>query len=169
MGYFFSVWLVLIIGWLLHVFLDHHADRRTTRRVVELALLWVLVGGGVGAILGGLSHIGPNSGRVADQIGYAHSRFQWEVGWADIALGVLGIGCAWRRLRGTWLTAAVVALAISYGGDEIGHLVEWAHGNDHPDNVWSIPNDILQPLLAIVLLVAYRRLNRGAPKAARPR
>lgn len=33
--------------------------------------------------------------------------FPWEVGWGDIALGVLGVGCAWKKVRGQWMTAAM--------------------------------------------------------------
>jgi hypothetical protein len=164
MLFFLAMWLLLIVGWLVHVAVDRHPDRRTGPRIVELALLWLLVGGGAWTVLGGLSHIGPNSDQVAEQIGYAPSMFQWELGWADIAIGVLGIGCAWRRLRGSWMTAAVVALAISFGGDAVGHLMQLVvHDNRAPANVWSLPSDVLQPLLAIGLLVAYRRARRPAP------
>lgn len=164
MEFFGTTWITLILGWLIHVFADRHPDRRTRHRVIELALLWVLVGGGVWNLIGGLSHIGPYSDEVARQIGYTQSMFQWEVGWADIAVGVLGIGCAWRRLRGTWMTAAVVALAISFWGDAIGHIMQLvAHDNHAPSNVWAIPSDIVQPVLAIALLVAYRRGPHGHP------
>ncbi|QSB16591.1 hypothetical protein JQS43_10120 [Natronosporangium hydrolyticum] len=161
MVFFVGQWALIVVGFVLHLLLDRHPDRRTGPRAVELALLWVLVAGGAWAIIGGIAHIGPNSTEIADQIGYEPSMFQWEVGWGDIALGVLGIGCALRRLRGSWLTAAVVALAISYFGDAIGHLMQLvAHDNRAPSNVWSLPSDILQPLLAIGLLIGYRRTSR---------
>lgn len=93
--------------------------------------------------------------------------FQWEVGWGDIALGVLSVGCAWRALRGQWMTAAVVVLTIQYGGDAIGHLMQWvANNNTAPDNVWALPSDVLQPLIAIVLLAAYRRSASATPDRA---
>lgn len=158
MGFFIAQWAVILIGALVHALLDRHSDRRTARRMIELGLLWVLVAGGVWALVGGLGHIGPNSADIAGQIGYRPSMFQWEVGWADITIGVLGVGCAFRRLRGTWMTAAVVAVTVSYGGDAIGHLMQLvAHDNREPSNVWSLPSDILQPLLAVGLLIAYRR------------
>jgi hypothetical protein len=168
MVYFVGQWVVLVVGWVVHVLVDRHPGRRTAARVVELALLWVLVGGGVWALFGAFGHIGPSSARVAEQIGYTQSMFQWEVGWGDMALGVLGIGCAWRRLRGTWLTAAVVTLVISYGGDAIGHLMQLvAHDNRAPSNVWALPSDILQPLLAVVLFVIYRRTPLGRAAVVR--
>lgn len=39
-GYYFLIQnLVLVVGFLLHVLLDRHEDRRTRARVVELAML----------------------------------------------------------------------------------------------------------------------------------
>jgi hypothetical protein len=163
MAFFVGSWVVLLLGWAVHLAADRHPDRRSRRRVIELALLWLLVGGGVTNIVGGFAHIGPNSAAIADQIGYRPSMFQWEVGWGDIAIGTLGVGCALPRLRGTWMTAAVVAWTISFGGDAVGHLMQLvAHDNREPSNVWSLPSDVLMPLLAIALLVAYRRMGTGA-------
>lgn len=161
MGFFILPYVITLIGWAIHVLLDRKPNKRTRHRAVELALLWVLVFFGVWAIFGAYAHLSGMSGQTAEQIGYAQSMFQWEVGWADVTVGVLGIGCAWVALRDNWMTAAVVAVTISYGGDAIGHIMEYvAHDNDAPDNVWAIPSDILQPLLAIVLLVAYRAGQR---------
>jgi hypothetical protein len=33
----------------------------------------------------------------------------------------------------------------------------YGQGNDAPNNTWAIPSDIAQPLVAIVLLILYRR------------
>ena len=86
--------------------------------------------------------------------------FQWNSGWADAAIGVLGIGCAWRR--DGWLTAAVVVLpsAISVMPSHIMQLT--VRDNTAPNNVWAIPSDIFGPLLAIGLLIAYRRMSSQA-------
>jgi len=90
--------------------------------------------------------------------------YEWEVGWADIAIGALGVACAWRALRGQWMTAAVVVLAISFGGDAIGHVMAWsAHSDTAAANVWAIPADLLQAGLAAALLIIYRRLHRAEP------
>ena len=156
MVFFVIPWLVLVVGVAINVLLDRHADRRTRGRFIELALLWVMVWMSVWGLVGVVAHIGPMSAQTAEQIGYAPSMFQWEVGFGDLALSVLGIGCFWFRDR--WMTAAVVALAISYGGDAIGHIMQYyGDGNVAPENTWAIPSDILQPALAIVLLALYRR------------
>jgi hypothetical protein len=127
----------------------------------------VVLGGGW-AIVAGLTLIDGQSHQSAVSIGYAPSMHQWEVGWADIAVGVLGVACAWKALRGQWMTAAVAVLAISFGGDAIGHVMQWsAHNNTAPVNVWSVPYDLLQSGLAVVLLVIYRRLDGPAPAPSR--
>lgn len=159
-SYFVLQWIVLLGGAAIHWLIDRRRHGHQAGRGVELVLLWLLVFGGGWAIFGGIGHISGMSGEVAEQIGFAQSMFQWEVGWGDIALGVIGLGCAWRVLRGHWMTAAVVVLAIQYMGDGIGHIMEWvAHDNTAPNNVWAIPNDFIQPLLALVLLLAYRRAH----------
>ncbi len=158
MTFFLLPWIITFLGWGVHVAVDRSPQRRTGRRMVELLLLWVLVFGGIWSLIGALGHLGPNSTEIAEGIGYAPSMFQWEVGWADVAVGVLGIGCVWRR--DGWLTASVVVLAVCYLGDAIGHIMQYTvHDNTAPDNVWAIPSDILGPVLAIVLLVAYRRMT----------
>jgi len=156
MTFFVIPWIVLVVGTGISILIDRHPRRRTTPRVVEIALLWTVVWFAVWGLIGVAGHIGPNSGAVAESIGYAQSMFQWEVGFGDLALCVLGIGSFWFRDR--WLTAGVVALAISYWGDAIGHIMEYyGQGNDAPNNTWAIPSDIAQPLVAIVLLTLYRR------------
>ncbi len=159
--FFLVQMLVVVTGAVVHALVDRKPDRRTRRRVVELLLIWLLAGGGVMAIVAGILHIGPRSAEVAEGIGYRRSMFQWEIGWADIAIGVAGLLCVWKR--DGWLTCAVTVLAVSYWGDAIGHVMQYsAHGNVAPDNYWAIPSDVLQPLLVVGLAVAYRRLSRPA-------
>lgn len=163
MGIFVFQWAVLIVGFVIHALVDRSALHRTASRVIELALLWVVVGNGVFLVLEGIAHIGPTSDTIAAQIGFTQSMFQWEIGWADIALGVIGVGCAWRANRGGWLTATVVSTTIALWGDAIGHVMQWvAHGNTAPSNVYVLPGDVLFPLLMVVLLVLYRRGATGS-------
>jgi hypothetical protein len=155
MVFFIAFWVILVIGLAIHVLVDRHAVRRTGPRVVELAVLWLFVFGGIYGLLSVYSHTGPLSVQTAEEIGYAPSMFQWEVGFGDLTLCVLGIGVLWFRDR--WLTAAAVAIFVSFGGDAIGHIMEWSGGNTAPGNVWALPSDLLQGILGLVLLVVYRR------------
>jgi hypothetical protein len=158
-GWFIFQWILLLGAATIHVIVDHrrHPEHRHGGRIAELYLVWILAFGGFWAILSGIGHISGQSEELAESIGYTQSMFQWEVGWADIGIGVLGIVCI--KKRDAWMTAAVVMLAISYFGDAIGHIVQWAkHSNTEPDNVWAIPSDILGPLAAILLLLYVRRV-----------
>lgn len=144
--------LVLLVGAVVQARVTHAHRHRT----IELLLVWWVVGNGVLSALGGVMHLGPNSTDLAEQIGYEPSMFQWEVGWGDIAVGLLGVGVLWRR--DSWIEAAVLAWTVSYWGDTIGHVMQWVeHDNTEPDNIGVIPGDVLAPLLAIGLLIAYRR------------
>lgn len=112
---FLVVYLVVLLVFpLIHTFADRQPNRRTRFRVIEIWLLWFVGASGALSVLTGLGHIGPNAPSIADGIGFAHSPFQWEVGWADIAIGVIGFMSIWRR--DSFMTAAVIALAILYWG-----------------------------------------------------
>jgi hypothetical protein len=162
--WFYAVfWVVLVLGFHIHWLADRRRPGGGPHRMAELMLLWVVVFGGVWTILGGLSLIDGQSHQAAISTGYVPSMYAWEVGWADVAIGVLGVACARKALRGQWMTAAVAVLAISFGGDAIGHVMQWGiHSNTAPVNVWAIPQDILQAGLAVLLLVTYRRLEGSA-------
>jgi hypothetical protein len=156
MAFFITPWVIFILGVAINFLVDRHPSRRTGARFVEIALLWNLVWFGAWGLIGVAGHLGPTSGQIAESIGYAQSMFQWEVGFGDLVLVVLAIGSYWMRDR--WMTAAVIAIAIAFWGDAIGHVMSYySDGNTAPNNVWAIPSDILQPLIGVVLLVLYRR------------
>lgn len=158
MSFFAVQWTVIVVGFVAHVALDRSPIRRTAGRVYELAALWLLVGMGAFNLWGGFGHTGPTSDQVAAAIGYAPSMFQWEIGWADIALGVIGVLCARRSNRGKWTSATLVALTVSFFGDGIGHIAQLlGHGNTAPDNVWAIPTCFLVPALSALFVHLARR------------
>jgi hypothetical protein len=169
MGYFTVQWVTLVVGFAGHVLLDRSPMRRTASRVLELAALWMLVGMGVFNLWGGFGHIGPTSDEVAASIGYTQSMFQWELGWADMALGVLGVLCARRAHRGQWTNATLVALTVSFYGDGIGHVMQWlGHGNLAPDNVGAIPTCFLVPALSALFVALARRRGAFSPPVPTP-
>jgi hypothetical protein len=158
MGFFIFQWLVLFAGLGIHFAFDNAPSRHTARRLFELGALWTLVSNGAFAIFGGIYHIGPSSASTAQQIGYHVSMFQWEVGWGDIGVGVLGVLCARAAFRGQWMTAAITALTFSFVGDGIGHVMQLvSHGNHAIENVGAIPTCFGVPLLAIAFTALYRR------------
>jgi hypothetical protein len=137
----------------------HRERDKGAGRTIEIFLVWwMVVAVGVAAIFGAMFHLfdGPETAR---EIGYTNGDggFQTEVGFADLAVGVLGVLCA--RFRDGFLLAAVIAVSVCYLGDAYGHLHQEAiHDNHDPDNtgllLWS---DFIAPLVAIGLYVAHRR------------
>jgi Family of unknown function (DUF6790) len=94
----------------------------------------------------------------AANIGWAESPFQYEVGIADLAIGVLGVLAFWGNF--SFRLAAAIAAIVWYGGDAVGHVRQmivahnYAPGNAGPW-FWT---DVLVPLmLAICAVVIWRR------------
>jgi hypothetical protein len=148
---------IALIGAAIH----HHRDSqpRSAARTFEIFLVWwMVVAVGVAAIFGAMFHFfdGPTTAR---EIGFTNGDggFQTEVGFADLAIGVLGVLCA--RFRDGFLLAAVLAVSISYLGDAYGHLHQTAiHDNHARDNtgllLWS---DFIVPLVAIAFYALRQR------------
>jgi hypothetical protein len=151
---------IALIGAAIHL----HRDKqpRSAARTLEIFLVWwMVVAVGVAAIFGSMFHLfdGPSTAR---EIGYTNGDggFQTEVGFADLAIGVLGVLCF--RFRDGFLLAAVIAVSIAYLGDAYGHLHQEAiHDNHDPDNtgllLWS---DFIAPLVAIGLYAAWQRSRK---------
>lgn len=94
---------------------------------------------------------------AAAHIGWEVSPFQFEVGMADLAVGVTAVLAFWRSWE--FRAAAVCAASIFLLGDAIGHVRQMlAVGNFAAGNA-GVPfyMDIIAPLLAIALLAAARR------------
>jgi hypothetical protein len=157
---------IALIGAAIH----RHRDSRprSAARTLEIFLIWwMVVAVGIAAIFGSMFHFfdGPDTAR---EIGFSDGDggFQTEVGFADLAIGVLGVLCA--RFRDGFLLAAVVAVSICYLGDAYGHLHQAAiHDNHAPDNtgltLWA---DFIAPLVAIVLYSLWRRASSGGSRVS---
>ncbi|HZU88573.1 MAG TPA: DUF6790 family protein [Stellaceae bacterium] len=103
---------------------------------------------------------------AAAHIGWAPSPFQFEVGVADLAIGITAC-LAFRRDLG-FKAAAVSAASVFLLGDAVGHVRQMlTAGNFAPGNA-GVPffMDILGPALALALLAA--ALRRRRRNAARP-
>jgi hypothetical protein len=151
---------IALIGAAIHCHRDSRP--RSSARTLEIFLVWwMVVAVGVAAIFGAMFHFfdGP---KTAQEIGFTNGDggFQTEVGFADLAIGVLGVLCC--RFRDGFLLAAVIAVSIAYLGDAYGHLHQAAiHDNHAPDNtgltLWA---DFIAPLVAIALYAARSRQTR---------
>jgi len=124
----------------------------------ERYLGWILfLPIGVTGIWAAISHI-LFPAVAAAHIGWQVSPFQFEVGMADLAIGVTACIAFWRDL--SFKAAAVCAASVFLLGDAIGHVREMVMtGNFAPGNA-GVPfyMDIIAPLSSIALLfVASRR------------
>jgi hypothetical protein len=94
----------------------------------------------------------------AKNIGWAVSPFQYEVGIADLTVGVLGVLAFWGNF--SFRLAAAIAGIVWYWGDAIGHVRQMVVANNYaPGNAgpwfWT---DVLVPLLLIVCtFIVWRR------------
>ncbi|MEX1012148.1 MAG: DUF6790 family protein [Waddliaceae bacterium] len=91
--------------------------------------------------------------QTAALIGWAPgSPFQFEVGMANLAFGVLGVMSLWFQ-RKFWL-ATIVGYSVFLFGAFFGHLIEYSKGNDAPYNiglfVWF--QDLILPIVLLSLL-----------------
>src|ERR1700730_8592811 len=156
----FSLILLVIslVGAAIHLLVQRNT--RTPDRLLEVLLVWLLaVSIGVGGIFGALGHLFMPD-QVARSIGWATgSPFQMENAFGDLGVGVLGILCI--KLRGNFWDATVIVASISLLGDAYGHIYQWIVNHDTaPNNSGAILyTDIIIPLLAILLLVAYHRMR----------
>lgn len=153
--------LVAVLGTAVHLW--RHAADRAAGRAVEVALIWwIVVTIGIAGIVGAGFHLfdGPAIDR---EIGFTRGDggFQTEVGFGDLALGVVAVLAIWLRDR--FLLAVVIVAAISLWGDAYGHIHQAAVDDNHdPDNTGPVLYaDILFPLVAATLYIVQGRLRRG--------
>jgi hypothetical protein len=135
--------------------------QRSAKNIVEGVLLYLLViAVGAGALMAGLFHVF-NGPATAAMIGWpAGSPFQYEVGVADIALGLVAILCLF--VRGSFWLAAIIANSAFLLLCMAGHVKSLAEsGNLAAYNIG--PNiifaDLIMPLVLIAWYIAYRKLE----------
>jgi hypothetical protein len=119
-------------------------------------LAWILLLPiGVVGLWAGVAHVA--FARVAAaHIGWQVSPFQFEVGMADLAIGVTACLAYWRAWE--FRAAAVCAASVFLLGDAAGHVRQMiTAANFAPGNA-GVPfyTDVICPLLAITLLLASR-------------
>lgn len=139
----------------LHVRLDTSAKGRLRTAEVYLIYLFVL-GVAAGGLSGFFGHVfTPDT--VAESIGWpTGSPFQQEMGFANLALGVLGFIAAERR--DGFREATVIAIAIVGVGATLVHVTDMVReGNLAPGNSLQNIGNLLKPALLIPILIVSRR------------
>ena len=127
------------------------------RPAAERYLAWLLLLPiGVTGLWAGVFHVFFPAMAAAD-IGWQASPFQFEVGMADLAIGITAVISFWRSLD--FKEAALWAASVFLLGDAAGHIHQMiAAGNFAPGNA-GVPffMDILCPVAGIALMVYARR------------
>lgn len=150
-----NIWapiLVLIIG-----FLDPAARVGGCPAISKLMLRWfMLLVIGVVSLIGFVFHIF-FAETTAHMIGWANSPFQYEVGIANLAFGVLGV-LAFIINHYKFSLATGIGFAIWFFGDGVGHIYQLAYlGNTAAYNAGStLYTDILLPIMVVLLLIFAR-------------
>lgn len=133
------------------------AAQRGRGPAAERFLSWLLLLPiGVTGLWAGATHVFFPAVAAA-HIGWQPSPFQFEVGMADLAIGVTA--CLAFRADLSFKAATVCAASVFLLGDAVGHVHQMlAAGNFAPGNA-GVPfyMDIICPLLSIALLVVARR------------
>ncbi|MGE3953959.1 MAG: DUF6790 family protein [Parachlamydiales bacterium] len=131
-------------------------------RVWEVYLLSFFFWIGIDCLVSAFGHIyPPQAAYLAEQIGFAPSFFQYEVGIANLAVGVLCLMAL--GIRDHFWLATVVALSIWYLGDGVGHIIQLTAFDNHaPGNAGApLVLDFLLPAITLLLylLVKTRRVE----------
>lgn len=97
--------------------------------------------------------------QTSASIGWETSPYEYEVGMADLTVGVLGILCVW--IRGNFWLATAIANFVWLEGDAIGHIREMTLRNNHAVNNSGIflYTEIITPLMILFLALYNRRAS----------
>lgn len=147
--------LLMAVG---HVALDKTSSSRERR--LEIFLLYLFGVGVAGSGIGGFFGHFFLSETVAESIGWPTGNpFQYEVGFANLALGVLGIVAMGRR--DGFREATVLAVTVLGLGATIVHVRDIIEtGNLAPGNTIQNISNVARPALLIGFLAASRRAER---------
>src|ERR1700683_4856198 len=102
------------------------SSRTAIARTYLLYLLFIYVG--LMGLLTAYAHVFRPI-QTSASIGWSTSPYEYEVGMADLTVGVLVILCLW--LRGDFWLATAIANAVWLLGDAIGHLRQLLLDNNH--------------------------------------
>jgi len=99
--------------------------------------------------------------QTSASIGWSTSPYEYEVGMADLTVGVLGIFCLW--LRGNFWLATAIANAVWLLGDAVGHIRQMVLNSNHAVNNSGIflITEITMPFVILLLAIYVHMKPRG--------
>src|SRR5271168_5696 len=99
--------------------------------------------------------------QTSASIGWSTSPYEYEVGMADLTVGVLGILCLW--LQGNFWLATAIANAVWLLGDAVGHIRQTVLYNNHAANNAGIclAAELVTPVVILTLAIYHCRATRS--------
>jgi len=95
--------------------------------------------------------------QTSASIGWSPSPYEYEVGMADLTVGVLGVLSLW--IHGNFWLATAIANAVWLLGDAVGHIRQIVLYNNHAPNNSGIflAVEIVMPVVVLGLALCCRR------------
>lgn len=102
--------------------------------------------------------------QTSASIGWSTSPYEYEVGMADLTVGVLGVLCVW--VRGNFWLATAIANFFWLEGDAIGHIRQIEEYNNHAPNNSGIflYLEIMMPFIILLLTLYHRKKTEFVEK-----
>ena len=150
---------LIVAGIALAVSKRLRGSRRGIVSTILLSLLVIQVG--LMGLLTAYAHVFRPI-QTSASIGWQTSPYEYEVGMADLTVGVLGVLCLFFR-DNFWLATAV-ANAVWMWGDAIGHVRQMVDYNNHAANNAGLflYAEFLTPLIILLLVAKHRQLSARA-------
>jgi hypothetical protein len=147
--------ILSLVAALIHLALSSRSrgNKAAVARTFLFYLLFIYVGWM--GLLTAYAHVF-RPAETSASIGWATSPYEYEVGMADLTVGVLGILCVW--LRGNFWLATAIANAVWLLGDAVGHIREISLRNNHAKNNSGIflVVEIVTPIVILILALYHR-------------
>lgn len=137
--------------------------RRTGAAIAETYLIYLFfIYVGLMGLLSAYAHVF-RPAQTSASIGWLPSPYEYEVGMADLTVGVLGILCVW--FRGNFWLATAIANAVWLLGDAVGHIRQVLLANNHAPNNSGIflVAEIITPSVILLLTIYHRYAMRRHP------
>ncbi len=148
----FQVIFTLIAVVSASVHLAFSPERRSNGAAIAGTYLYV----GLMGVLTAYAHVF-RPVETSASIGWSTSPYEYEVGMADLTVGVLGVLCL--KFWGDFWLATAIANAVWLLGDAVGQVRQMTLNNNHASNNSGIflVTEIIMPLVILALTLYYRR------------
>ncbi len=153
--------LLALLAASIHIAFASHRRSRGAAIAETYLVYFLFIYVGLMGLLTAYAHVFQPA-QTSASIGWQPSPYEYEVGMADLTVGVLGVLCFW--FRGNFWLATAIANAVWLLGDALGHIRQMILVNNHAANNSGIflVAEIITPLV-ILFLALYHRHATSRP------